>query len=208
VEIRPIYTKTGNPVVLRSLVEALSRAKRYAWIENPYIYDDSIIRALIKARRRGVDVRVVMPTQADMNSADSNNKVKANRLLSHGVRVYAYPGMLHAKVAVVDGWAILGSCNFNKLSLRMNDESDIATTDPRFVATLNERLFGTDFANSRVLTGITACHGQRRVRRGAGAPGVSREEHGVSRITRCQRFGFRSWLRADRERPPPGDVRL
>jgi phosphatidylserine/phosphatidylglycerophosphate/cardiolipin synthase-like enzyme len=152
VELRPIYTKTLTPVVLHSLVEALSRAKRYAWIENPYIYDDSIIRALIKARRRGVDVRVVMPTQSDMNSADSNNKVKANRLLSHGVRVYAYPGMLHTKVAVVDGWAIVGSCNFNKLSLRMNDESEIATTDPRFVATLNERLFESDFKNSRVLT--------------------------------------------------------
>jgi len=152
VDIRPIYTKTLNPAVLRSLVEALSRAKRYAWIENPYIYDDRIIRALINARRRGVDVRVVMPTQADMNSADSNNKVKANRLLSHGVRVYAYPGMLHTKVAVVDGWAIVGSCNFNKLSLRTNDESDIATTDPRFVATLNERLFESDFESSRILT--------------------------------------------------------
>jgi cardiolipin synthase len=152
VEIRPIYTKTLNPVVLRSLVEALSRAKRYAWIENPYIYDDSIIRALIKARRRGVDVRVVMPTQSDMNSADSNNKVKANRLMAHGIRVYAYPGMLHTKVAVVDGWAIVGSCNFNKLSLRMNDESGIATTDPKFVATLNERLFESDFKSSRIVT--------------------------------------------------------
>ena len=152
VELRPIFTKTGNPVVLRSLVEALSRAKRYAWIENPYIYDDSVIRALIKARRRGVDVRVVRPTQSDMNSADSNNKVKANRLLANGIRVYAYPGMLHTKAAVVDGWAMLGSCNFNKLSLRMNDESDVATTDPTFVATLNERLFESDFKSSRILT--------------------------------------------------------
>lgn len=66
--------------------------------------------------------------------------------------MYAYPGMLHTKVAVVDGWAIIGSCNFNKLSLRTNDESGIATTDPRFVATLNERLFESDFESSRILT--------------------------------------------------------
>ena len=130
VDIRPIYTKTLNPVILRYLREALGRSRRYAWISNPYIYDDTVIRALIAARRRGVDVRVVMPSQADMDTSDSNNKVKANRLLQNGIRVYAYPGMMHTKAAIVDGWAILGSCNFNKLSLRTNDETDVATSDP------------------------------------------------------------------------------
>ena len=152
VDIRPVYTKTGNPAVLRSLIEALRRARRYAWIENPYIYDDAVIRALVAARARGVDVRVVMPTEADMNSADSNNKVKANLLLARGVRVYAYPGMTHAKAALVDGWALLGSCNFNKLSLRTNDEADIATSDPGFAARFKKELFEADFDRSRELT--------------------------------------------------------
>ncbi len=48
--------------------------------------------------------------------------VTANALLASGVRVFIYPGMTHVKAMIVDGWACLGSANFNKLSLRSNLE--------------------------------------------------------------------------------------
>ena len=163
VELRPIYTKTLNPAILRALKEALRRARRYAWIENPYLYDDTVVRELIAARRRGVDVRVVLPSQADMESTDGNNKVKANRLIENGIRVYAYPGMLHTKAALIDGWSIIGSCNFNKLSLRMNFEADVATSDPKFAAEMRRDLFETDFARAEELTEPLAVTGSDRV---------------------------------------------
>jgi phosphatidylserine/phosphatidylglycerophosphate/cardiolipin synthase-like enzyme len=152
VDLRPIYTKTLNPSILRALSEALRRARRYAWIENPYIYDDTVVRELVAARRRGVDVRVVMPSQADLESTDGNNKVKANRMLENGIRVYSYPGMLHTKAGIIDGWAFIGSCNFNKLSLRTNYEADVATSDPGFAERMRQDLFETDFARSAELT--------------------------------------------------------
>ncbi len=152
VDLRPIYTKTLDPAILRALREALRRSQRYAWIENPYIYDDTVIRELIAARRRGVDVRVVMPSQADMESTDGNNKVKANRLIENGVRVYTYPGMLHTKAALIDGWSLIGSCNFNKLSLRTNYEANIATSAPTFADQMRRDLFEADFARSQELT--------------------------------------------------------
>ena len=151
VELRPIYTKTLNPTILRAVREALKRSRRYAWIENPYIYDDDLVRAAIAARRRGVDVRVVMPSQADMASTDSNNKVKANRMIQNGIRVYSYPGMLHTKAAVIDGWSVIGSCNFNKLSLRTNFEADVATSDPKFAEEMRRDLFEVDFERSKEL---------------------------------------------------------
>jgi cardiolipin synthase A/B len=152
IDLRPIYSKTLHPGILRAVREAIRRSRRYAWIENPYIYDDTLVRELIAARRRGVDVRVVMPSSGDMDATDSNNKVKANRMLEHGVRVYSYPGMLHTKAAIVDGWAVIGSCNFNKLSLRTNYEADIATSDPRFAESMRRELFEEDFARARELT--------------------------------------------------------
>jgi phosphatidylserine/phosphatidylglycerophosphate/cardiolipin synthase-like enzyme len=163
VDIRPIYTKTLNPTILRSLREALRRARRYAWIENPYIYDDTVIRELIQARRRGVDVRVIMPSQGDMDSTDGNNKVKANRLLEHGVRVFSYPGMLHTKAAVIDGWSLIGSCNFNKLSLRTNYEANVATSDPKFAEQMRQELFETDFERSQELTELLPVTGDDRI---------------------------------------------
>ena len=132
IDLRPIYFEDVDPGILRGLQEAIRRSRRYALIENPYIYDDTLVRELIAARRRGVDVRVVMPSSGDMDATDSNNKVKTNRMIENGVRVYSYPGMLHTKAAIVDGWAVIGSCNFNKLSLRTNYEVDVATSDPVF----------------------------------------------------------------------------
>ena len=56
------------------------------------------------------------------------------------------------KAALFDGWACIGSANFNKLSLRRNLETNIATSDARFVSELRQRLFEHDFAVSTELT--------------------------------------------------------
>jgi len=66
--------------------------------------------------------------------------------------VYAYPGMTHVQAATYDGWACFGSANMDKLSLFINRELDLATSDPAAVARLRERLFETDFARSREIT--------------------------------------------------------
>jgi tripartite-type tricarboxylate transporter receptor subunit TctC len=78
-----------------------------------------------------------------MNSA---NLVAARAFLNNGIRVYAYPGMSHVKAALYDGWAIVGSANFDKLSLRVNGETCVATSDPGFVGALRRDLFERDFA--------------------------------------------------------------
>ena len=72
--------------------------------------------------------------------------------LKNGVRVYAYPGMTHVKAALYDGWAIVGSANFDKLSLRVNGETCIATSDPGFVGALRRDLFERDFARATEVT--------------------------------------------------------
>ena len=81
-----------------------------------------------------------------MNSA---NLLAASVLVRNGVRVYVYPGMTHVKAALYDGWACLGSANFDKLSLRVNRETNVPTSDPVFVGRLEKDLFDADFARSR-----------------------------------------------------------
>jgi phosphatidylserine/phosphatidylglycerophosphate/cardiolipin synthase-like enzyme len=60
--------------------------------------------------------------------------------------------MTHVKAALYDGWAIVGSANFDKLSLRVNGETCVATSDPAFVATLRRELFDRDFARATEVT--------------------------------------------------------
>ena len=150
--IRILYTRAADPEIYRAQLEAIKRSRKYILIENMYYTDDNILNALIKARRRGVDVRVIIPLEGYLGPFDRANVVAANQLLESGVRVYVYPGILHAKAAVFDGWACLGSANFDKASFKRNRELNIATSHPEAVDELIERLFHVDFEISRELT--------------------------------------------------------
>jgi len=73
-------------------------------------------------------------------------------MLEHGIRVYIYPGFSHVKAAIYDGWVCVGSANFDRLSLRINRELNIASSDPTIAGQLLERLFVPDFLGSPELT--------------------------------------------------------
>ena len=151
IELRRLYTKTFDRQIRRAEMEAVRRARNYVHLENAYLYDNAMIVALVNARLRGVDVRVIMPAENDFKIGQGSNLVTANYLLKHGVRVYFYPGMTHVKAMQVDGWTCFGSANFDALSLRLNREADLASSDPSFAARFKSEVFEKDFARCREL---------------------------------------------------------
>lgn len=148
IDVRPLYTKPSRPDILKAQLEAIKRSKKRIYIQNAYFSDNRIVKELIMARRRGVDVRVILPSENDIGLMHSNNKVKANIMLRNNIRVYFYPTMSHIKAAIYDNWACIGSANFDKLSLFVNGEMNFGIDDAAFVQELNERLFEKDFADS------------------------------------------------------------
>lgn len=152
IPMRRLPTKTLWKPFSTAVGEALRTAKSYAYVENPYLFDKRVILALVQARKRGVDVRVVLPRVNDFKAGGRGNLVVANYLLAHGVRVYFYPGMTHVKALMVDGWSCVGTANLNHLSLRVNQEENIATSDPGFAERLKRDLFEEDFSRSHELT--------------------------------------------------------
>jgi len=150
--MRLLLTTPGDSQILRSQIAAMRHAQRRIWIENAYLSSDTILYELVKARRRGVDVRVILPYQSDTGVFDRSNVLAANTMLKHGVRVYLYPGMSHVKAAVYDSWSCLGSANFDRLSLRINRELNISTSHPAATLELVEKVFLPDFRRSVELT--------------------------------------------------------
>ena len=153
IALRPLYTATARPEIYLAQLAAIREARQSIWIENAYLADNSIANELVRARRRGVDVRVILPTAGDSRFMNASNLVTANFLARNGVRVFAYPGMTHVKAAIFDGWACFGSANFDKMSLKVNLETNLGTSDPDVVRRLREELFEPDFRRSRELTG-------------------------------------------------------
>ncbi len=129
----------------------LRRAKSRIFIANSYFVPDGrILRALSRAARRGVDVRIIVPGQSDVDIVRHASRAVWGRLLRAGVRVFEWDeSVLHAKSAVVDSaWSTTGTFNFDYLSLRVNLEVNISVLDARFASAL-EASFLQDFEQCR-----------------------------------------------------------
>ena len=150
--VRVLVTRDHDSQIYRAQIAAIRRAQRYIYIENSYFSDDATLYELAKARRRGVDVRVILPDDGNHAPLNYSNEVAINRMLRNGIRVFLYPGMTHVKAAIIDGWASVGSANFDKLSLQINEELNIASSEPAVVEDLMERVFVADFAVSTEVT--------------------------------------------------------
>jgi cardiolipin synthase len=146
IKLRLLPTKTAWKPFNAAVMGAIRKSQNYIFIENPYLYDKGVIAELVRARNRGVDVRVILPRVNDIKSGGRSNLVTANYFLAHGIRVFFYPGMTHAKALLVDDWACVGSGNLNHLSLRLCQEANVATSDPAFAARLKKELFEEDFS--------------------------------------------------------------
>lgn len=106
---------------------AICLARKRIWIQNPYfIPDPDAIDAFADAVKRGVDVRVLMPSTSGSDNPMVQHAGHRNfeKLLRAGVRLFEYPHtLLHQKVMTVDGvWSAVGSSNFDDRSFETNDE--------------------------------------------------------------------------------------
>jgi cardiolipin synthase len=97
IALRRLYTRPFDHQIRCAELEAIKRASSYVFAENPYFFSNEFLIALTRARKRGVDVRVLMPSENDLGIGHNSNLVIANYFLEHGVRVYFYPGMTHVK---------------------------------------------------------------------------------------------------------------
>ena len=147
--VRILQTRNFDSDIHKAQIAAIQSAQSYILIENAYFSDDRTVYELAKARRRGVDVRVIIPDRGNHGPLNASNIITINKLLQHGIRVYRYPGMSHVKAAIYDGWASVGSANFDKLSLKINKELNLATSDPETVNALLDQVFIPDLMMSR-----------------------------------------------------------
>ncbi len=134
---------------------AIASASRRILIANAYFLPDRMtIDMLVAARRRGVEVEILVPGPIlDAQLVRRASRAKWGPLLEAGVRIYEYqPTMYHVKLMVVDDvWASVGSTNFDDRSFRLNQEANLNVLDSRFGAE-QARTFAEDRGHSRRVT--------------------------------------------------------
>ena len=135
------------------LLSKLKCATNRIWIMNAYFAPaKSFLNALSNASKRGVDVKVIVPSTSDIFFMPWLSAVFEYTLLRVGVKVYEFlPTILHAKVMLIDDEIIVGSSNLNHRSLIHDLEVDIRSKNKTVVDQLTAQ-FLTDLANSRERT--------------------------------------------------------
>ncbi len=139
----------GRYEILNATLLAIRGARKRIWIQNPYFANDDIALAVEAAARRGVDVRVLIPKIEINNLMDAGNLSTARGLIKAGAEVYIYPRMTHLKAMICDDWAVIGSANFDTLSMRLNRELNLSFSDPKTIRELEKAVFLPDFRRSK-----------------------------------------------------------
>lgn len=147
---RPGRVTLNAPVhkeIKRSLLKRIRGAERRVWIATAYfIPSRKIRRALKRAARNGVDVRLLLPGQhTDHPAIRHAGRRYYAKLLHHGVRIFEYqPRFLHTKLLLCDDWLSTGSSNIDRWNLSWNLEAN-QESDDQALADRVERLLEEDF---------------------------------------------------------------
>jgi cardiolipin synthase len=145
---------SAAPIPMVQAVTFASAEKRI-WIANPYCTpSDDQVDLLVKAVRRKVDVRLLLPgPHNDQPMTESAGRTAYGRLLEGGVKIFEYqPTMIHSKTMVADGhFSMVGSSNLDPRSSEINEEIDLVVYDEKFGREM-EAAFEKDLQQSREYT--------------------------------------------------------
>ena len=111
--------------------------------------DPQLLAALEAAVARGVDVKLILPSQTDSWLVFHAGRGYYDRLLRAGVKLYERRGViLHSKTALIDGvWATVGSTNLDWRSFLHNHELNAVVLGAEFGAQV-QAMFDRDLAES------------------------------------------------------------
>jgi cardiolipin synthase len=150
--VRIVASRPGGDFeIYKAFNLALQEAKQSIHMTNAYFAPDAqILEKLLDAARRGVDVRIIFPSQSDAGVVYYAGRSFYTQLLQAGVRIYELKGsVLHAKTTVVDGiWSTVGSSNFDIRSFLHNSEINVIVLGDPFGRTM-ESAFQEDIRNSK-----------------------------------------------------------
>ncbi len=141
----------------RVYTRLISRARHQITLAMAYfIPTGAVLRSLLRARRRKVAVRVILPDKSDVPWAQRAAMYLYRSLLRRGFRIYQRRSrMLHSKVMIVDDlYSVVGSANLDPRSLHTNLEFLAVIRSQNFARHLS-RIARDEIAHS---TRITASH--------------------------------------------------
>ena len=151
--VRAIGSTPDDPysLIYLTLISAIGNAEQQVYLTNAYfVPDPQLLKSLTDAARRGVDVRLLLPSHSDSAVVFHAGRAHYSTLLEGGVKIYERGGaLLHSKTAVIDGvWSTVGSTNLDWRSFLDNDEVNAVILGREFARQM-QTMFARDLEASQ-----------------------------------------------------------
>jgi cardiolipin synthase len=150
--VRAVGSTPDDPFSLMylTLISAIGNAQKQVFLTNAYfVPDPQLLKALADAARRGVDVKLILPSHSDSQFTFHAGRSHYAELLKGGVKIHERRGaLLHSKTAIVDGvWSTVGSSNLDWRSALDNNEVNAVVLGREFAQQMLA-MFAADLAES------------------------------------------------------------
>ena len=110
------YDKTS-----KYIIPLINSAKEYIYLPTFLITHSNISDALINAKRRGVDIKIIIDAG---NTSTLHSKLDILRKAGVQVKTEIFAGKMHSKTMIIDNkYIIAGSMNFSNSGENKNDEN-------------------------------------------------------------------------------------
>ena len=135
-QIETYFTrKDGN--LDQILIKQMNTAQKNLNVAIYSFTKGNIADAILEAKKRGVDVKVITDKQESQSKYQKAilDKLKANNI---PVRINSHAGLMHLKVTIIDDKIVTGgSYNYTESATKNNDENLILMKDPQLVNQYN-----------------------------------------------------------------------
>lgn len=133
------------------IIEAIKQAKKQILVQAYAFTDASIAQAFVKAKARGVDVRIILDKSQPMKKRSraiirylSNNKIKP-------LMDFISNGIAHNKVIIIDSTLVIGgSYNYTFNAAKRNAENIIIIKDPELAKKYIQNWHGREKKSSAI----------------------------------------------------------
>jgi len=161
--VRAIGSTPDDPYSLfyLTLISAIGNAEKQINLTHAYfVPDPQLLKSLIDAAGRGVEVTLILPSRSDSELVFHAGRSHYSILLKAGVKIYERrDALLHAKTVSIDGvWSSIGSSNLDWRSFLDNDEINAVVLGHEFARQM-QTMFAKDLEASEK---IDPAHWERR----------------------------------------------
>ena len=116
-----VFFAPKNKVFANELHDLIKTSKKSIYVEMFYLTNKLLVKDLIFAKKRGVDVKIILDASSANNQFSAHETLRKSNIL---VKVENWGGKMHTKSAIIDEkYYILGSMNWTGKAELHNDEN-------------------------------------------------------------------------------------